>query len=227
MTGTLRLFIGPMFAGKTHALIEAAMAAAGGDISKIVALRPEKDTRDPLGMLASRTGLSIPARHIRRVPQKVTRPVVALDELQFLGLEAPNRLIELKKRGVRVFAAGLNYDASGNEWPSVATLRRSPECEVVELRGQCAQCGAPSVYTYRKSGRTRALVEIGDADKYEPLCPQCWKDRIAVKTFRKPYQITEGGIHRKCLRCKAPFVAPTRFIRLCPSCHNHINRLNY
>lgn len=170
----IELFIGPMCAGKTYAAVTRALKAAGGDASLILALRPEVDTRPPLGEVRSRAGVSISCRHVPDLALEPDKPIIVVDEFQFFGLDDPERVRAWYRAGHKVFVAGLNADAEGNAWPPVAILASYADCRTFHLCGACSRCGAPSTHTHRRA-KAAGKVAIGDVGDYDPVCYSCWE----------------------------------------------------
>lgn len=176
MKGSLRVVVGPMFAGKTEHLIGAVRAAriAG---QRIAVVKPNVDTRNPGVEITSHAGNRIDAATVARdgsdLPGGVD--VLAIDEVQFFSGDAIPKIVELAfEHGVHVVACGLDLDAYGRPFGPVPALLAFAD-EVVKLRGMCAACGAPSSRSQLLASRpSRDVILVGGTDLYEPRCRACF-----------------------------------------------------
>lgn len=176
MKGSLRVVVGPMFAGKTEHLIGTVRAAriAG---QRIAVVKPSVDTRNPGVEITSHAGNRIEAVTVARdgsdLPVDVD--VLAIDEVQFFSGDAVPKIVSAAfERNVVVVACGLDLDAFGRPFGPVPSLLAFAD-EVVKLRGMCAACGAPSSRSQRLvASRERDAILVGGSDLYEPRCRACF-----------------------------------------------------
>lgn len=200
MIADLTVIAGPMFAGKTTALIERARAIAGGGGGAFVIVKPAMDTRYAHDAIVSHDGVSWTATPVsdgKRVREIVSRaalnagePVhVFCDEVQFL--DAPRfrgRFHEvvhtLLREGHPVTCAGLDLDYRGLPFDVTARLLAMAD-HVVKLTARCVVTGAPAAKTYKKTASAER-IELGSGDVYEPRCNGAWRvegmEREAVAT---------------------------------------------
>jgi thymidine kinase len=196
MIASLTVFAGPMFAGKTTALIAAARAAADGDGAALVVVKPAMDNRYAETAIVTHDGVSHLAVPVSR-PEDVFAAVataagrgpvsVFVDEAQFL--EAPHFDGEfhavvhaLLMAGVPVTCAGLDCDWRGLPFDVTARLLAMAD-HVRKLTARCAVTGLPAQKTYKKLA-DGARVALGAADTYEPRSNLAWEgeERAGVKT---------------------------------------------
>jgi thymidine kinase len=185
----LTVIAGPMFAGKTTALIERARLIAGGEPGAFVIVKPAIDTRYARDAIVSHDGVSwraTPVADAKRVRDLVAtaahnagEPVhVFCDEVQFL--DAPrfrgkfHEVVHaLLTEGHPVTCAGLDLDYRGLPFDVTARLLAMAD-HVVKLKARCVVTGAPAAKTYRKTA-SGERVQLGAGDIYEPRCNGAWR----------------------------------------------------
>ncbi len=171
--GSLTVITGPMFAGKSAALI----ARAGRRPGETLALIPAFDGRSD-GTLRSREGTSLPARPVSSWPTRAAaQAALLLDEAQFMT--APHYrgdvvadVLGAVRQGAAVAVGGLDTDYRRQPFEVVARLLAAADERVV-LRARCHVCGAPAAWTAKKRDTGR-LLEVGDAALYEARCDAHW-----------------------------------------------------
>jgi thymidine kinase len=181
----LEVFCGPMFSGKTDALIDRYEAASSG----AVAFKPAADTRSAPDRIVSHSGRSIRAQAATRAAVIMERAgsagLVLIDEVQFFDSDLVAVVAALRDEGTAIVAAGLDLDFRRESFETTAALS-SVASRVVRLASECARCGAVARYTQRLvNGVPAPLSEprlvVGDADIYEPRCGRCWSTAGAVR----------------------------------------------
>jgi thymidine kinase len=173
----LTVITGPMFSGKTTELIRRIRCAEIARQRTLV-LKPANDTRSGLEVV-SHTGLRMPAEIAEVASPLVLQDevdVLGVDEAQFLSRSWVPVLDELASTGIEVVCACLNQDYLGRPFGIASQLLAMADA-IVHLKSVCARCGAKdaATRTNRIAGGD-ARIEIGGADKYEPLCRSCWRD---------------------------------------------------
>lgn len=173
-----------MNAGKSAELIIAAHNYEERKMQRIV-IKPAIDTRDEVGMVSSRIGLTTSAILFQpdedlfevvcvALRDQPSAMCVFVDEAQFL---TPKQVRELAKVvdviKLPVIAYGLRSDFQGNLFPGSAALFAVAN-EMTELRTVC-HCGkrATHVLRYNEAGevvKEGPQVEIGGNDKYVSVC---------------------------------------------------------
>jgi thymidine kinase len=180
----LEVFIGPMFSGKTDALIARfEELSAAGEV--LVALKASMDTRHPSNVIVSHSEATIPARPVDSVASLLSAvgsgaQGLLVDEVQFLTAELVAALLGLRERGVRLVVAGLDRDFAGRRFEATTALC-SHATEVNQLLATCTRCGRAAALTQRlRDGRPVGLDEpqivVGDSELYEPRCERCWSE---------------------------------------------------
>lgn len=177
--GALHAYVGPMCSGKSREVILQLLALQGAG-HHCVAFRPSQDTRDDELCLVSRVGCSFPAKRITDaqeawayVQEHKEINVVAFDEPHMMGESFIQVMLDLRYAGYNVLVAGLNLDFRGQPMAPMTELLCFAD-KVITLYATCGHCGADALYSFRNS-ESKELIEPGGADKYTPVCPQCWR----------------------------------------------------
>lgn len=171
MNGRLEVICGPMFAGKTEALIQRVKTA--NDLGGKYVFKPTTDTRHADQLVHSHAGTVIEALSLAPdAPDLPEAGVIAIDEAQFLSGDAIPRLLEAVKFGTRVICAGLDLDAFGRPFGPMPILMAFAN-EVTKLSGTCAKCRRPSTRSHRLV-RSDAAILVGGSESYEPRCIVCF-----------------------------------------------------
>jgi thymidine kinase len=177
----LTVIAGPMFAGKTSALISTCMShiVAG---NKVVAYKPAKDNRYDDKFIVSHNLDKFACVPVERASTILThsqqhRPdVVAIDEAQFFDTKELVDLIwDLIYLHRDVICAGLAQDYMGDPFGAMPQLLSMAD-EIISLKAVCSKCKGIGLAsrTYRKPGEALGQLLVGGADKYEARCFKCW-----------------------------------------------------
>lgn len=167
---------GPMFSGKTKALVQAYKDYA----EEAVAFKPVSDTRHASDVIVSHDGDSIPAQacvtagdiyHL--VPRgHLHKRVVLIDEAQFFGPALVGVVRQLENAGHLCICSCLDMDSNRLPFGAVGDL-----CAIASFihkhYGECA-CGALARYTYRKADCSTDRFFVGGSSEYEGVCGECW-----------------------------------------------------
>lgn len=175
--GRLEVICGPMFSGKTTALIRRLQTAADSG-SRTRALKPAQDTRyaGAAPALSTHAGEALGATAVASAAQvvKAAGPadIVGIDEAHFFGAALVKPVLALLGAGRRVIVAGLERDHRGRPFHPLPALLVEAD-EVLKLTCPCAQCGRPAVHSQRMSA-SRARIAVGGAGEYQPRCRACF-----------------------------------------------------
>jgi thymidine kinase len=172
--GTLEVICGPMFAGKTTALLArlAAVRAAG---RRALVVKPARDTRYDPGALATHDGRREPAVPVRALDEvrAVAGDAVFVDEVHFFGGDAVRPIDALLAAGADVTVAGCDIDHFGGAFAPFDAL--IPRAAVLSrIAGTCARCGAPSTHSERLLA-TRERVVVGGIGDFVATCAACFR----------------------------------------------------
>ena len=174
MVGKLDVVVGPMFSGKTEALIRRAYQTEKFYGLKAVVFKPVADTRHQHAEVVSHDGTSIPARWIAKDAPNLPHDVglIAIDEVQFLSLDAVPRIMDAVNAGVTVMVAGLDLTSKGEPFGPVPALMALAD-SVTKLVSRCAKCSKPATRSQRLVNSTETVL-VGGIESYEPRCLACF-----------------------------------------------------
>ena len=174
--GWIEVICGSMFSGKTEELIRRLRRAQIAQMPTII-FKPRIDSRYSETHIVSHNKLKLES-HLVNTPQEILEmavnvSVVAIDEAQFFNDSILEVCKTLASQGKRVVVAGLDTDYRGVPFGPMPQLM----CEadyLDKLRAICVKCGNPASYTQRTSLDSEQVV-IGELDKYEARCRNCFQ----------------------------------------------------
>ena len=175
-SGWIEVICGSMFSGKTEELIRRLRRAQIAQMPTII-FKPRIDSRYSDSHIVSHNQIKLES-HLVNTPQDIlplaeNARVVAIDEAQFFDDSILDVCKILASQGKRVVVAGLDTDYRGVPFGPMPQLM----CEadyLDKLRAICVQCGNPPTYTQRTSADAGQVV-IGELDKYEARCRNCYE----------------------------------------------------
>ncbi len=177
--GWIEVICGSMFSGKTEELIRRLRRAVYAK-QRVEIFKPEIDVRYDDEKVVSHNENAInstPVQNASRILLLLNdAEVVGIDEAQFFDAELPAVCNELAARGIRVIVAGLDMDYLGKPFGPMPQLMAMAEY-VTKVHAICLGCGGQAHYSYRKIANDK-LVLLGETDSYEPLCRQCFNNRM-------------------------------------------------
>lgn len=186
-TGSITVFTGPMFSGKSEALL-ARLKRANYARKKVLVVKPKKDMRTA-GEVVSRQlkeeekkfqKYSSMSAHTISTKEELLElvkssgcQVIGADETQFF----PEWFIEAIEylawgKGIDVIVSGLDNDAWRKPFGIMPQLLAMAD-KVHKLNAICFECGNEARFTQKLAG-SQEQIEIGDADKYEARCGECY-----------------------------------------------------
>ena len=173
--GSVEVITGSMFSGKTEELIRRLRRAIFAGL-KVEIFKPSIDIRYSEAKVVSHDERSIVSTPVDNASSILLLAddvdVVGIDEAQFFDnsiIEVCNKLAD---KGVRVVVAGLDIDFMGNPFGPMPGLLSIAEF-VTKVHAICVKCGNLAQYSFRKSEESQVVV-LGEKDKYEPLCRNCY-----------------------------------------------------
>ena len=176
LAGRIELICGPMFSGKTTAMI-ARLAAARDEGFDVVAIKPGQDRRYSEDQIVTHDGQKLSAVKVVAVPEirgvAVGVRVVGIDEVHFFDESLVEICRELADSGLRIMAAGVELDHRGRRFEVVARLAEIAH-EVIRLTARCARCGAAARQSQRLVSNDARIV-VGGVGMYEPRCDRCFE----------------------------------------------------
>jgi thymidine kinase len=183
-SGSLSLYLGPMFSGKTTKLIQ--IYKTKTYIGKrVVILNYNEDKRYSETMLSTHDKITVPCIFINTLSEiwhnenhefyRNIRDadIILINEGQFFSdiFEVVKEMVESYRKEVHI--CGLDGDYKRNPFGDL--LKLIPYCNSVKkLVSLCADCrdGTPALFSYRISKESEQIV-IG-ADNYIPVCRNCY-----------------------------------------------------
>jgi len=184
---TLKVYAGPMYAGKTTALIGELTIALDNNKRPLV-IKPIIDNRYGENDIVSHDGVSVteitgvsvlrmPIDQIPDLDQIKDIDILFVDEAQFF-MNIGNAIDAYLELGIDVVTVGLDMDSNGKPFGSMPALLAKAD-KVHKLTATCSVCGETATRTYRKPGNSKDQVLIGGTETYEPRCLEHWSPRKA------------------------------------------------
>jgi thymidine kinase len=182
--GTLKVYAGPMYAGKTTSLIGELTIALDNNRKPLV-IKPIIDSRYGINDIVSHDGVSLsnltgvpvlrlPSDEVPSLEQIDGVDILFFDEAQFFH-NIGNAIDGYLEMGIDAVAVGLDMDSNGRPFGSMPALLAKAN-KVIKLSATCSVCGDTATRTYRKPGSIRDQVLIGGSETYEPRCLIHWND---------------------------------------------------
>lgn len=173
--GWVEVITGSMFSGKTEELIRRLRRATFAGLN-VQIFKPAVDNRYSEKRVVSHDEKSIVSTPVDH-PSSILllsgdAEVIGIDEAQFFDESLPEVCSQLADRGVRVIVAGLDMDFMGNPFGPMPALLAVAEY-ITKVHAICTRCGSLAQYSFRKSEDHRVVL-LGEKDKYEPLCRDCF-----------------------------------------------------
>ncbi len=173
--GWIEVVAGSMFSGKTEELIRRLKRAKIAKLN-VQIFKPQIDTRYSDQKIVSHDTNEIsstPVADSSKILELVTNEdVVGIDEVQFFDEGIVEICNYLANNGIRVIVAGLDMDFKGKPFGPMPDLLAVAEY-ITKVHAICMRCGHLANHSYRLS-ESDGLVELGEKDKYEPLCRSCF-----------------------------------------------------
>lgn len=177
--GRIEVVCGSMFSGKTEELIRRLKRARIAR-QKVMIFKPSLDTRYSDMDVVSHDHNSIHSMPVKDsqsiLKNSAGYDVIGIDEAQFFD----NGLVEvcnyLANHGVRVIVAGLDMDYLGKPFGPIPYLCAVAD-DVTKVHAICVKCGALA-YASHRLVRNDAQVVLGEKEKYEPLCRECYRKAL-------------------------------------------------
>jgi len=173
--GWIEVVTGCMFSGKTEELIRRVVRARYAK-QDVAIFKPKIDQRYSVTEIVSHSKISLSAHMVERSEDiwKMAkgRQVVAIDEVQFFGMDVVPVVESLANSGSRVIVAGLDQDYRGQPFEPVPTLMAIAEFVTKNL-AICMQCGNPADRSQRIVNRAERVL-VGETEAYEARCRRCF-----------------------------------------------------
>lgn len=186
----INVFTGPMFSGKTNALLSAYERATIAK-KKVKAFKPKIDTRFGVDVIKSRRFGEIEAICISSLKElkKYDADVFIIDEFQFL--EGDIRVIQdlADEKGKVFYISGLDMTAEKKPFGLMPQLLAIAD-NVEKFTSICHDCAEENaIYSYFL-GKKNTDIVVGNHE-YIPLCRKCMQKRLKQdKALEKIYKDT-------------------------------------
>jgi thymidine kinase len=177
--GTIEVITGSMFSGKTEELIRRLRRAQFAGL-KVEIFKPSLDKRYSEDRVVSHDDKSIVSTPVDNASSILLLAgevdVVGIDEAQFFDSSIVEVCNKLADNGVRILIAGLDMDFMGNPFGPIPALLSIAEY-ITKVHAICMRCGSLAQFSFRKSEEEQVVL-LGEKDKYEPLCRECYNKAI-------------------------------------------------
>lgn len=175
--GFLKLYLGPMFAGKTSAIVQNYRRYTRGQ-RRVLVINHSFDTRYSDTHLSTHDGIEIPcvfANELSSLTKCVEADydVVLINEGQFFPDIFDTVVSWTEELSKMVFVCALDGDS--NREPFGDILRLIPYADTYEkLTSVCESCGSNAPFTYRNPETSNGeKIQIG-VNEFKPLCRGCF-----------------------------------------------------
>ena len=175
--GILKVITGPMFAGKTEAILREEKRAKLANINVII-LNPHIDSRQNEHTIKTHDGNTSGCFTIDTLSDIIdivcefNTELVIIDEIQFFERGILRTIDTLIEYGKDVIVVGLDMDYRG--FPFYVTSQLLAKADIVEkLTSVCLKCGNDATMTMKLEGSAIGTIVIGGSDKYEARCKDC------------------------------------------------------
>ena len=185
--GWIEVVCGPMFSGKSEALIRRLRRAAIAR-QRVQIFKPVLDQRYSSDHIVSHNDTRIRSEAVSNAAEVQSRldlrtEVIGIDEAQFLGDAIVDLVVRLADMGKRIIIAGLDTDYLGRPFHPMPELLAVAD-EITKTLAICMQCGNPAKHTQRLIA-SEDLIVVGAAGMYEARCRRCFEPDLAAEQMEK------------------------------------------
>lgn len=178
--GCIEVVCGSMFSGKTEELIRR-MKRAQFAKQKVEIFKPAIDVRYSEQEVVSHNRNAIQSTPVESSSSILLLAedveVVGVDEAQFFDDGIVDVCRELAAKGIRVIVAGLDMDYKGTPFGPMPALMAIAD-DVFKAHAICVRCGNLATFSHRTVASERQVL-LGETEKYEPLCRECYTKAAA------------------------------------------------
>ncbi|XP_042376301.1 thymidine kinase-like [Zingiber officinale] len=185
--GEIHVITGPMFAGKTTALLRRVLAEKNTG-RNVAVIKSDKDTRYGLDSIVTHDGAKMPCIALPELSVFRERlGAEAYNKLDVIGIDEAQFFVDLydfccnaaDRDQKTVIVAGLDGDYLRRRFGSVLDIIPLAD-SVTKLTARCELCGQRALFTQRKTSEKQTEL-IGGSDIYMPVCRQHYVDGQVVK----------------------------------------------
>ena len=187
----IKTFVGPMFSGKSDALISVYQKIWNKDL--VMAFKPRKDTRDKEFIKSKNYEVQIPAVFIDDVGEIKdcihgrNIHTIFIDEAEFLTGDVAELVALSVYYDIDFYIAGLNMTSEQKPFGLIGDILAVSD-EVENITGFCQDCNKPSRYTFYEPEKSDDVL-VGD-EGYVSLCPACLRKRVLRRDEVKRLTLT-------------------------------------
>lgn len=184
----LHVHYGPMFSGKTTALIRIHKHFSKLGVP-VICFKPRLDTRYSLrGEVVNHNRSRIPAIFVDEAnPKELSEKlngerVVLIDEIQFFDTSIIQTIEALLLQNIKVVVAGLDLDYHRQPFgPTLALVEiaKARNGQVKQHFARCDGCASKAPFSYRKQ-KQKGQVVVGGAELYGASCEECYSQLHAA-----------------------------------------------
>ena len=180
-SGSLQLFVGPMYAGKTSKLIETYEECIDSE-NRVIVLTHSEEIRYSIDKLSTHDQKKIDCFKYDTITSFINEKadaikeckVILIDEGQFFKdlLEILPLINQLHKH---VYVFGLDGDFKRNKFGQILDL--IPHCDRIQkLHAKCNVCSNQAIFSHRTNDSSEQVL-IGNESVYQPLCRDCYNSK--------------------------------------------------
>ena len=180
-SGSLQLFVGPMYAGKTSKLIETYEECIDSE-NRVIVLTHSDEIRYSIDKLSTHDQKKIDCFKYDTITSFINDKadaikeckVILIDEGQFFKdlLEILPLINQLHKH---VYVFGLDGDFKRNKFGQILDL--IPHCDRIQkLHAKCNVCSNQAIFSHRTNDSSEQVL-IGNESVYQPLCRECYNSK--------------------------------------------------
>jgi thymidine kinase len=176
---SLELFLGPMFAGKSSAVLGVIRRNAIIGRPTLVLTSALDQRYSTEARITSHNQDSHPATAVQNLRDALSfeafrdADCVIIEEAQFFTDLRDFVLTAVEEFGKDVICVGLDGDSERQPFGQLLDLIPYAN-KIQKFAALCRQCGdgTEAIFTFRKPGAPTTQVSVGGQDQYEPLCRQ-------------------------------------------------------